>query len=123
MGESAHGVLHERVPVIAVGSHDTASVVVAVPAVNPNFAFISSGTWSLVGLELDQPVLSAASREANFTNELGVDGTVRYLKNVMGLWVLSESIRAWQAAGRAVNLELLVEVERLPALSLRRRHQ
>ena len=86
-------------PVIAVGSHDTASAVVAVPADRPDFAYVSCGTWSLVGLELDEPVLTEASRAANFTNELGVDGTVRYLKNVMGLWVLNEAVRTWRQQG------------------------
>ncbi|AIY02701.1 carbohydrate kinase [Arthrobacter sp. PAMC 25486] len=82
--------------VVAVGSHDTASAVAAVPARGPKFAYISSGTWSLVGVELDAPVLTEASRTANFTNERGVDGTTRYLRNVGGLWLLSESIRAWE---------------------------
>ncbi len=89
--------LDETVPVIAVGSHDTASAVVGVPAVDERFAYISSGTWSLVGLELDKPVLTEAARQANFTNEGGVDGTVRFLKNVMGLWVLNECARVWNA--------------------------
>jgi sugar (pentulose or hexulose) kinase len=93
--------LRSRVPVIAVGSHDTASAVVGVPAADEDFAYISSGTWSLVGLELDGPVLTEAAREADFTNEVGVDGTIRFLKNVMGLWVLSESIRGWQEQGIA----------------------
>ncbi|GAA4702753.1 rhamnulokinase family protein [Nocardioides conyzicola] len=83
------------VPVIAVGSHDTASAVVGVPATEGSFAYISSGTWSLVGLELDAPVLTEEARAADFTNEGGVDGTIRFLKNVMGLWVLSESVRTW----------------------------
>ncbi|MGB0098647.1 MAG: rhamnulokinase family protein [Nocardioides sp.] len=83
------------VPVISVGSHDTASAVVGVPAEEPGFAYISSGTWSLVGLELEQPVLTADARAADFTNETGVDDTIRFLKNVMGLWVLSESVRTW----------------------------
>jgi sugar (pentulose or hexulose) kinase len=83
------------VPVVAVGSHDTASAVVGVPAEVRSFGYISSGTWSLVGLELDAPVLSDAARLADFTNEAGVDGTVRFLKNVTGLWVLSESLRSW----------------------------
>jgi sugar (pentulose or hexulose) kinase len=83
------------VPVVAVGSHDTASAVVGVPAATKEFAYISSGTWSLVGLELDQPVLTEEARLADFTNEVGVGGTIRFLKNVMGLWVLSESLRAW----------------------------
>jgi len=87
------------VPVIAVGSHDTASAVVAVPAAGDDTAYISSGTWSLVGLELDQPVLTDAARRADFTNEGGVDGTVRFLKNVMGLWVLSESLQQWERDG------------------------
>ena len=91
-------------PVIAVGSHDTASAVAAVPAVGPDFAYVSCGTWSLVGLELDAPVLTEASRAANFTNELGVDQTVRYLKNVMGLWVLNEAVRAWRSQGLETSL-------------------
>ncbi|GAA3441395.1 rhamnulokinase [Planomonospora venezuelensis] len=81
--------------VVAVASHDTASAVVAVPASGERFAYISCGTWSLVGVELDRPVLSEAGRRANFTNETGVDGTIRYLRNVMGLWLLQESMRAW----------------------------
>jgi rhamnulokinase len=85
------------VPVIAIGSHDTASAVVAVPSGDEPSAYVSSGTWSLVGLEIDEPVLTEAARLADFTNEGGVDGTVRFLKNVMGLWVLSESVRAWDA--------------------------
>jgi sugar (pentulose or hexulose) kinase len=104
--------------VVAVGSHDTASAVAAVPAVGPHFAYISSGTWSLVGMELAEPVLTAASQRANFTNEAGIDGTVRYLRNVMGLWLLQESLRTWAAAGggrSAPDLrELLAEAARLP---------
>ncbi|WP_326560059.1 rhamnulokinase [Micromonospora sp. NBC_01796] len=106
------------VPVITVGSHDTASAVVAVPAEGDRFAFISCGTWSLVGLELTEPVLSGASRRANFSNEAGVDGTIRYLRNVMGLWLLQESLRAWRAAGLDVELtDLLAEAARRPALA------
>ncbi|KQR08410.1 rhamnulokinase family protein [Cellulomonas sp. Leaf334] len=110
--------LHGSVPVWTVGSHDTASAVVAVPAVGDDFAYISCGTWSLVGLELDQPVLTEASRAANFTNEAGVDGTVRYLRNVMGLWVLQESIRTWNEAGLPADLpDLLAAAARVPALT------
>ncbi len=83
------------IDVTAVGSHDTASAVVAVPAASDDFAYISCGTWGLVGVELESPVLTKASRMANFTNEGGVDGRVRYLHNVMGLWLLSESMRVW----------------------------
>ena len=90
--------------VTAVGSHDTASAVVAVPAQGDDFAYISCGTWGLVGVELDSPVLSEAGRAQNFTNEGGVDGRVRYLHNVMGLWLLSESIRAWEHAGESIVL-------------------
>ncbi len=82
--------------VVAVGSHDTASAVVAVPMESDRAAYISLGTWGLVGVELSEPVLTEASREANFTNELGVDGRIRYLRNVMGLWLLQESLRAWR---------------------------
>jgi rhamnulokinase len=95
--------------VVAVGSHDTASAVLAVPAADDRFAYISSGTWSLVGLELPAPILTAASRAANFTNERGVDGTTRYLRNVAGLWLLNESIRTWNAAGSQVDLHDLLE--------------
>jgi rhamnulokinase len=94
--------------VIAVGSHDTASAVVGVPMTEPGAAYISSGTWSLVGVELDRPVLSDDSREANFTNEGGVDGKVRYLRNVMGMWLLSESIRTWEREGQSVELTTLL---------------
>ncbi|GIG23734.1 carbohydrate kinase [Cellulomonas chitinilytica] len=105
-------------PVWTVGSHDTASAVVAVPATDDDFAYISCGTWSLVGLELSRPVLSEAGRRANFTNEAGVDGTVRYLRNVMGLWVLQESIRTWNDAGLPADLpDLLAAAARVPALT------
>ena len=82
--------------ITAVGSHDTASAVVGVPARGERFAYISCGTWSLVGVELDRPVLTPESRSANFTNEVGVDGTIRYLRNVMGLWLLQECLRTWR---------------------------
>ena len=105
--------------VIATGSHDTASAVVAVPARGADFAYISCGTWSLVGVELDQPVLTEASRAANFTNETGVDGTIRYLRNVMGLWLLQESVRTWSAAGQRADLAtLLDEAARMPPLQV-----
>jgi len=89
----------ERTPVVAVGSHDTASAVVGVPARTGSFAYISSGTWSLVGTELSAPVLSDEAQAANFTNELGVDGTVRFLANIMGMWVQQECLREWAALG------------------------
>ncbi|HEX6345657.1 rhamnulokinase family protein [Umezawaea sp.] len=106
--------LARRVPVYAVGSHDTASAVVAVPAADERFAYVSCGTWSLVGVELPSPVLTDESRAANFTNELGVDGTIRYLRNVMGLWLLQECHREW---GTTDPGALLDEAAALPASS------
>jgi rhamnulokinase len=94
---------------VAVGSHDTASAVAAVPMGDgARAAYISSGTWSLVGVETDAPVLTEASRAANFTNELGVAGTVRYLKNVAGLWLVQESMRTWAEQGRPQDLVALL---------------
>jgi rhamnulokinase len=104
-------------PVIAVGSHDTASAVAAVPAEGSSFAYISCGTWSLAGVELGGPVLTEAGREAGFTNEAGVDGTIRFLRNVMGLWPLQESVRVWAARGQATDLAaLLAEAAAQPPL-------
>ncbi|OKK04145.1 rhamnulokinase [Streptomyces sp. CB02400] len=101
------------VPVTAVGSHDTASAVAAIPADGERFAYICTGTWSLAGLELDAPVLTEESRAANFTNELGLDGTVRYLRNIMGLWLLQECVRAW---GQPDLGALLLDAAKVPAL-------
>lgn len=98
----------EGVVVTAVGSHDTASAVVGVPMTRPDAAYISCGTWGLVGLELEHPVITDAGRAANFTNEGGVDGRVRFLHNVMGLWLLSETIRAWEAESGRVDLGRLL---------------
>ena len=92
----------------AVGSHDTASAVVGVPAADERFAYISCGTWTLVGVELGAPVLGEASQKANFTNELGVDGRTRYLRNVMGLWLLQESMRVWEREGGQAGLAALL---------------
>ena len=98
------------------GWHDTASAIVGVPADTPNFAYISCGTWGLVGVELDAPVLTEDSRAANFTNERGVDGTIRYLRNVMGLWLLSETLRAWELHGQTHSLtDLVAQAAAIPA--------
>ncbi|HEY1105020.1 MAG TPA: FGGY family carbohydrate kinase, partial [Agromyces sp.] len=99
----------DGVDVIAVGSHDTASAVVAVPMRAESAAYISCGTWGLVGVELEAPVTSDAARAANFTNEGGVDGRVRFLHNVMGLWLLSESVRWWERDGSRVVLSELLD--------------
>ena len=109
IGRVLPGIGLDGLSVTAVGSHDTASAVVAVPSIRDDFAYISCGTWGLVGVELDSPVLTAQSRAANFTNEGGVgdsDGTgrVRYLHNVMGLWLLSESVREWQLHDPTIEL-------------------
>jgi rhamnulokinase len=103
-GANGHGHPSPMPTVRAVGSHDTASAVVAVPATTDDFAYISCGTWGLVGVELPSPVLSEAGRLANFTNEGGVDGRVRFLHNVMGLWLLSESVRTWERSEPPINL-------------------
>lgn len=101
--------------VTTVASHDTASAVVAVPATSERFAYISSGTWSLVGLELAAPVLSEESRAANFTNERGVDGTVRFLRNVAGFYLLEECRRLWALRGlHATVVDLVAHAARLP---------
>ncbi len=83
------------IPVIAVASHDTASAIASVPAKGRNWAYISSGTWSLMGIESEQPLISKEILDLNFTNEGGVEGTTRFLKNIMGLWLLQECRRAW----------------------------
>ncbi len=94
--------------VTTVGSHDTASAVVALPTPDPDVAYISCGTWSLVGVELEDPILTDAARMAGFTNELGVDNRVRFLHNVIGLWILSETVRDWERDGTSVDLSLLI---------------
>ena len=96
--------LSASTPVVSVASHDTASAVVATPlAEDDSAAFISSGTWSLVGIEVHAPVLTDEARSANLTNERGFGGTTRLLKNVMGLWLLQECRRAWAREGRDVE--------------------
>ncbi|WP_166245014.1 FGGY-family carbohydrate kinase [Paenibacillus turpanensis] len=96
------------VPVVAVAEHDTGSAVAAVPATERSFAYLSCGTWSLMGTETDQPVINEAARQYNFTNEGGVFGTYRLLKNIMGLWILQEARREWERAGQAYSFPELV---------------
>lgn len=98
------------VPVIAPACHDTGSAVVGVPTTSENFAYISSGTWSLVGLENQEPILSSGAMEANATNEGGVYGTWRFLKNVMGLWILQQCRAAWADQGEVFEYRDLVEM-------------
>ncbi|MCL1822513.1 MAG: rhamnulokinase [Prolixibacteraceae bacterium] len=85
------------VPCVAVASHDTAAAIVAVPAKKGHWAYISSGTWSLMGIENEEPLVTAKTLELSFTNEGGVDGTTRFLKNIMGLWLIQECKRKWDA--------------------------
>lgn len=94
------------VPVIAVAGHDTGSAVAAVPAVNPNFAYLSSGTWSLMGVETPHPVINAETEKLNFTNEGGVEGSIRLLKNICGMWLLERCRLNW---GNTSYPELIAE--------------
>jgi rhamnulokinase len=94
--------------VSAVGSHDTASAIVGVPIQTDDAAYISCGTWGLVGVELEKPVVTEAGRAANFTNEGGVDGRIRFLTNVMGLWLLNETMRTWERRGVSEPLERIL---------------
>ena len=85
------------VPIVAVGSHDTASAVAAVPAANGNYAYLSCGTWSLLGIESPKPIITSDSYRHNFTNEGGLDGTIRFLKNITGLWIFEQCRKEWIA--------------------------
>jgi rhamnulokinase len=97
--------------VIATCSHDTGAAVAAVPApTGRTWAYLSSGTWSLLGAELPAPVITDGAREAGFTNEVGVGGTIRFLKNIAGLWVVQECRRAWEAEGQAFSYEELTQL-------------
>lgn len=100
----------EGLPVIAPASHDTGSAVAGVPAANLHYAYISSGTWSLVGIEVDRPILSAAALAANVTNEGGVYGRYRLLKNVMGLWIVQQCRDSWAAEGDDLSYQVLVDL-------------
>ena len=98
----------KEVPVVAVASHDTGSAVASVPvADNKDFVYISSGTWSLMGVELDKPKVSEEALKYNFTNEGGVNKSKRYLKNIMGLWLIQESRRQWQREGTLLSFDEL----------------
>lgn len=106
----------ENVTVIAPATHDTGSAVAGAPLPDENTAWISSGTWSIVGAEVSEPVIHEQSREYNFTNEGGVGGGYRFCKNVMGLWILQECRREWSKGGADISYaELVAEAERAPA--------
>ena len=99
-----------EIPVIAIGGHDTASAVAAVPAQEKDFAYISSGTWSLLGAEVQEPLCTEGVMKANYTNEGGVDGSIRLLKNIMGLWIIQDCKREWDRRGSETSFGELVEL-------------
>lgn len=103
---------YRGIPVFAPASHDTGSAVVGVPATRSDFAYLSSGTWSLLGLEIPQPIISDASFAANLTNEGGVEGTFRFLVNVMGLWLVQQCRATWAAEGNALDYGRLTDEAR-----------
>ena len=100
------------IPLVTVGSHDTASAVAAVPAEDKHFAYLSCGTWSLLGVESDTPIITPESFSENFTNEGGLDGTIRFLKNITGLWIFEQCRKEWSAG------EIPADVNELNALCL-----
>lgn len=97
-----------KVPVIAVAGHDTASAVAAVPAQSKNFAYLSSGTWSLMGIETEEPIITKESYEMNFTNEGGIGGTTRFLKNICGMWILEQCRKEWEKEGKHYSYSEIV---------------
>lgn len=98
-----------EVPVVSVASHDTGSAVAAVPAQGKNWAYLSSGTWSLMGIEAPAPIINEKTLAYNFTNEGGVEGTIRFLKNITGMWLLQQSKKAW-AIKKDYSYEELIEM-------------
>ena len=104
-----------EVPVVAVAGHDTASAIAAVPASDERFAYLSSGTWSLMGIEVPAPVINEASARLNFTNEGGIEGTTRFLKNITGMWLLEQCRVVWKAQGKEYSYPQLVEMAQAEA--------
>lgn len=102
--------LKGRIPVIAAGSHDTASAVAAVPHMDERSVFLSSGTWSLMGVESKEPVLSDEVLSLRFTNEGGIAGNIRLLRNISGLWLLQECVRQWQSEGRSYSWDGVMQL-------------
>jgi rhamnulokinase len=100
------------VSVIAVAGHDTGSAVAAVPAIGDNYVYISSGTWSLLGIESDEPITNSLALKYNFTNEGGINNKIRFLKNIMGLWIIQECRRTWEKEGRKLSFSQMVDLAR-----------
>jgi len=98
------------VPVVAVAGHDTGSAVAAVPAADKEFAYLSSGTWSLMGIEIDTPIIDSRSAAENFTHEGGVEGTIRFLKNICGMWLLERCREEWKRQGFETDYGRLVDM-------------
>lgn len=109
-GEIADEVGLEQIPIIAPASHDTASAVAAIPASGKDWAFISSGTWSLLGKEIRDPLINQDVLDANFTNEGGVAGTYRFLRNLTGLWLVQECKREWAKSDENYSYEQLTDM-------------
>ena len=99
-----------KVNVVSVAGHDTASAVAAVPALDENFAYLSSGTWSLMGIESKEPVITPETYELNYTNEGGVEGTTRFLKNICGMWILEQCRKEWTLSGKDYSYPEIVEM-------------
>lgn len=102
----------KQVPVIAVAAHDTGSAIVSVPGTDSNFVYLSSGTWSIMGIESPLPIISEQTLQMNFTNEGGVEGTTRFLKNIMGMWLIQEVQRIWEGEGDKYTWPEMVEMAR-----------
>jgi len=101
---------YKGIPVVAVAGHDTASAIAAVPAEDERFAYLSSGTWSLMGIEVPAPIINEESARLNFTNEGGIEGTTRFLKNITGMWLLEQCRKVWKAEGKDYSYAQLQEM-------------
>ncbi|MBR1514309.1 MAG: rhamnulokinase [Bacteroidales bacterium] len=114
VGKLRHNIAKEtglgEVPVVAVAGHDTASAIVAVPAKDEHFAYLSSGTWSLMGIEVNAPIINEQSARLNFTNEGGIEGTTRFLKNITGMWLVEQCRKKWQAQGKDYTYAQMTEM-------------
>ena len=110
-GEAERKIQCSNLPVYTVGSHDTASAVAGVPASGKeDFAYLSSGTWSLMGVESERPLCDSQSQRLGFTNEFGIEGSIRYLKNISGLWIVQECRRHWQSMGENFDYDQLTHM-------------
>ncbi len=118
IGKISSSVQHQTnqgdVSVIAVAGHDTASAVLAVPAESAHFAYLSSGTWSLMGIESDEPVINEETYALNFTNEGGADGSIRLLKNICGMWLIEQCKKEWERSGPVTYDEIVTAAQQAP---------